>query len=375
MRRFLKVNGAGCLLVVLVWGLGFWGCAPKALRQPAGPMDTPQHHVFSGMTLLDKMDLDEAIREFNLALELDSTYSPGQEGLGLALGYKNDFDAAYDAMSKAKKYSKTKEEEAMAYVGFMRLHTLEKKKGWIDDVENYFHKAVGRVEAMPEAYYYMGIAYKEDYRFNEAEKDFKQVLAINKNLVGQADEQMKLVQKIQRAMPGTEVGKKLTLQEKITRADCAAIFVHELRLEKVFENAGRPKGQQRPLPEDVKNHPLRTDVETIVGIGLRGLEVFPDGDFRPDDPVTRGVYAMMMEDIICAVTHDNGLSTKYIGTPSPFPDVSSDLPYFNAVMVCTTRGIMEAEDIRTGQFNPKGDVGGADALLIIRRLKETLKIF
>jgi hypothetical protein len=42
-------------------------------------------------------------------------------------------------------------------------------------------------------------------------------------------------------------------------------------------------------------------------------------------------------------------------------------------MVVTSRGIMEAKDITTGEFAPMGPVAGADALLMIRKIKEELK--
>ncbi len=42
-------------------------------------------------------------------------------------------------------------------------------------------------------------------------------------------------------------------------------------------------------------------------------------------------------------------------------------------MVVTSRGIMEAMDITTGEFAPLAPVPGADALLIIRKIKEELK--
>ena len=42
-------------------------------------------------------------------------------------------------------------------------------------------------------------------------------------------------------------------------------------------------------------------------------------------------------------------------------------------MVVTSRGIMEAKDISTGEFAPMKSVPGVDALLIIRKVKEELK--
>lgn len=84
---------------------------------------------------------------------------------------------------------------------------------------------------------------------------------------------------------------------------------------------------------------------------------------------------MMIEDVLIKVTGDNALATKFIGQTSPFPDLRSDLPYFNAVMVVTSRGIMEAKDFTTGEFAPLSPVPGVDALLIIRKFKEELKFF
>ena len=84
---------------------------------------------------------------------------------------------------------------------------------------------------------------------------------------------------------------------------------------------------------------------------------------------------MMVEDILIKVTGDNALATKFIGQVSPFPDLRSDLPYFNAVMVLTSRGIMEAREFTSGEFAPLKPVPGADALLVIRKFKEELKIY
>ncbi len=118
---------------------------------------------------------------------------------------------------------------------------------------------------------------------------------------------------------------------------------------------------------------FKIDIEGILGIGLRGLENYPDGNFHPGELVTRAAFAMMLEDILIKVSGDNSLATKFIGSTSPFPDLRADLPYFNAIMVVTSRGIMEAKDMTSGEFAPLSPVAGVDALLIIRKIKEELK--
>ena len=106
---------------------------------------------------------------------------------------------------------------------------------------------------------------------------------------------------------------------------------------------------------------------------MRGLENYPDSNFHPAELVTRAAYAMMLEDVLIKVTGDNALATRFIGSRSPFPDLRPDLPYFNAVMVVTSRSIMEVKDLTTGEFAPLKSVAGVDALLMIRKLKDELK--
>ncbi len=80
----------------------------------------------------------------------------------------------------------------------------------------------------------------------------------------------------------------------------------------------------------------------------------------------------MLEDILIKVGGDDKLATKYIGAQSLFPDVRSDHYAFNAIMVVTSRGFIEA-DKATGEFRPGDSVSGADALLSIRAFKDQLK--
>lgn len=384
ISSFVFVGSIAVLLIIS-------GCAPK-VRAPVTTLDTPEHHVFSGMKLLEKGKLLDAEREFNLARELDPKYCPAYRGLGLVLGYKGDFEDAFKNMSKAEDLAEGKEEKALTYVGFMRLYTRQKGKDWLEDVEKHFKKArktLKDLPEMPDPYYYMGIAYKEAYKFSESAGAFKKVLEINKTLVGKADNQLKLVQKIERAMPGTLIGKKVALLEKVRRIDVAALFIQELKLDKVYEKFS-PKRidtsfkspgegsatRELPIPHDVRDHPLKTDVQIVINLGVKGLDTFPDGTFAPNEYIVRASYAMMIADIISTITNDPSLATKYIGSVSPFADVRNDVPYFNAVMVCTTRGVIEAKgDIRRNNFGPMDRVSGAEALLAIRRLKEDLKIF
>ena len=364
----------GLIVGVLLLG----GCAPMT-RVPITTLDTPEHHAYSGMRLLEKGKVADAEREFDSAMALDQKYAAAHRGLGIVLGYKGDSEAAFQYMSKAEELAEGKQEKALAYVGFMRLYTQQKGEGWLEEVESYFRKAMKTLRdlpEMPDPYYYMGIAYKEAFRFSDAAGAFKKVLEINKTLMREADRQLTLVKKIERAMPSTLIGKKVALVEKVRRIDIAALFIRELKLDKAYEGARPSRIGDVPIPPDVKDHPLKTDVQRVIKLGIKGLDTFPDGTFAPNESILRASYAMMIADIVSTLTNDPSLTNKYRGANSPFVDVRNDVPYFNAVMVCTTRGIIKAKGgMRQSIFGPMDSMSGAEALLAIRRLKEDLRLF
>ncbi len=376
------------MFIVMVIGAFVVSCGPAA-RKPTSQLDTPEHHVSTGLSLLKQARYVDALREFDLALELSPKFSLAHGGAGLAKAYQGDIKGAFEAMDKAWKYAKTDEEKTFAQVGYIRLHTMnrEDNKKWLDKARDAFDTAILIDPKSSAAYYFMGVAYKYGLDFSQSGQMFTKVLDLKTDYLKEADVEWTLVQKIQRAMPGTITGKKIAIVESITRADVAALFMEELRIDilykkrtpKTFDTSFKDpekfkaKKDSRITATDIDKHPLKADIEGILNLGVRGLENYPDNAFHPDELITRGQYAMMLEDIMIKVTGDDKLATKFIGSTSPFPDLRSDLPYFNAVMVVTSRGIMEAKDFTTGEFAPLAPVSGVDALLVIKKIKEELR--
>ncbi|MBM4330480.1 MAG: hypothetical protein FJ117_04495 [Deltaproteobacteria bacterium] len=378
------------IFVVLAFGVMMTSCA-KPPRKPEAALDTPEHHVFTGNRLLDKGDYAGAQRSFELALQLDRKYSPAYVGLGLVFANQKNFEKAFENMKKAKGLAEKPDDKVNAHVGMIRLYSLERKEKWIEKAIDEFEDAIKINPKSSAAYFFMGRAQKFAFNFDKAGEMFKKVLDLNDKYLIEADSEWKVVQKIQRAAPGSLIGKKIALIEEITRADVAALFIQELLLEKLYEKR-TPKrfdtAYQAPgkkfeadrivkaeAATDIQNHVLRADIDTVLRLGVRGLEPSPDHKFFPSAKINRAAYAMMIEDILIKVSGDEKLATKFVGSKSPFPDLRNDLPYFNAVMVMTTRGVMEAKDLSTGEFAPMGPVSGADALLIIRKLKDELRFF
>jgi len=365
-------------------------CGPKAVK-PVSEMDTPMHHFNAGVKFLDQGKYADANMSFDRSLALDPKFSKAYAGNSLASAYQGELKAANDSMKQAWSYAKNDDEKLFVHISRIRLYTLSMAdKDWLKDAKAEFDKAKKIDPRSSAAYYFMGIAYKNALDFPNAGQMFKQVIDFKGDYIKEADAEWNLTQKIQRAMPGTITGKKIAILERINRGDAAALFMEELKIDALYKKktlrtfdttfkdpeAARAAANAAPVTaKDIANHPLKTDIEGVLRIGVRGLEAYPDGSFHPGDMVDRATYAMMIEDVLIKVTGDNALATKFIGSASPFPDLRNDLPYFNSVMVVTSRGIMEAKDFSTGEFAPLSPVPGVDALLIIRKLKEELKIF
>jgi len=383
-RKILSIMSVVCLFFLLA-------CGPKPVA-PKAELDTPEHHVITGNKLLKAGEIDKAFKEFNRAKMLAPGYSPAYVGLGLVCSLKGDFKKGFASMDKAENYAKGEKQAVTVNVGYMRLYIMGKEKvdkDWLDEVEDY-HKDVTKLAPdCSEAHFYMGIAYKMSYNFQGAAKQFTKVLELDKGFVEEADKEYAIIQKIERAMPGTSVGKKIALLEKITRADVAALFIEELRVDELFKNR-TPKefdtSFKSPEKEfktgeyikiapatDIADHVLKADIDAVMEIGIKGLQPYPDHTFKPYEMINRAEFAMMIEDIMIKITSVEELATRFIGSVSPFPDLRNDLPYFNAVILCTTRGIMVAKDLRSGEFDAMGDVSGAEALLSLRVLKTQLQ--
>ena len=128
------------------------------------------------------------------------------------------------------------------------------------------------------------------------------------------------------------------------------------------------------LANDIADHPFKNDIEEVLKTGVRGLENDPNGNFKPGEVISRGEYAIMLEDILIKLTGEKDIAARYVNSKSLFADVPSDMPYFKAIISVTSREIMQVKNIKTGEFAPLKPLSGLEALLSIHKLKEKLEI-
>jgi hypothetical protein len=427
-----KIGTLISLFILCAIVLFLISCGPKA-RVAVSQLDTPGNHTFTGLKLLDQEKYDDARREFEMATQLDAKYSKAYTGMALVNIYSGNFNTASENLANGLKYAKNDDEKLFVNVAKIRYHTLNKSdQKWLELAKNQFDEAVVTDPKYSPAYYFMGLAYKDALEFNQASQMFSQVIQLKTEHMADADAQLKFLQKVHLAMPATEAGKKIALVERITRADAAAIFMEELKIKDLYKKP-EPKVSVTPLKDkekvstevketekvsievknvekvstelkqtekvptevpplpstppsppvtvpvkllakDIADHPLKTDIEGILETGVRGLENDPKDNFNPGEIISRGEYAIMLEDVLIKLTGEKDLAARYVNSKSLFPDVPADMPYFNAIIAVTSRGIMEAKNTKTGEFAPLKPVTGVEALLIIRKLKKELKL-
>jgi len=374
------------LTLALVFAIG---CAPKA-RKAGGYLDTPQSHCKEGMKYYNDGKFDKAQEEFNLATSLDAKFAPAYAGLALVMAEKGDFKEAIKLADKCQSLDNKIVDGFIAKaIVITKQNEGKPAKQWLKDVEKEYERALKIDPQNSEVFYRRGVCYKKAYEFGKASDDFRKVLDLKKDWTREADDQWQLVQMIERAAPGTDVGKRIALVEKIGRADIAALFVSELQIDKLvekkrpknYDNSYKAPGDAREMKvdsltkmadvTDISNHWAKNFISDVVDLKIRGLEPYPDHTFHPDQLVNRGEYALVVEEAIIAILHDPSLATKHIGGESRFPDVNPSYPAYNAICNAVDKGVMTAE--MNGEFGVSKSVSGPEALLVIRKLKELAK--
>jgi len=381
MKNYIKYSAVAIIALIFILS----GCGPKPIPQQS-ILDTPQNHYKQGLRELDRGDIDNAKMEFDRAIKLSPSYAGGYVGLALVHSSKNEFDLAFKMIDKAIGKDKNFVD---AYIAEGRIITQQKKdKDWIKKAEKSFKKALKISPDSYKAMFYLGVAYKEAFLFDKAADTFRKVIASKGDYSKAADKEWELVQKIQRAEPGTELGKKIALIPEIDRSDLAVLLIEELKILTILEKK-RPKTYDTNFraPEDklemkkreaeqakitdIQNHWAKTWIKQVADNGI--MEKFPDNTFRPDEKITRSNFAMVLQNLLILVTGDKSLSTKYIGSPARFPDVNPSHYSYNAICLAVDRGFMSTKDLN-GEFGFKDHVSGADALLMIRKFQNALRL-
>ena len=198
--RSVKAKKAMRIALGVFCCIGFLlgGCGSRSGLVPESTLGTPEHYVFNGFALLRMDRAEDAQREFEQALRLDPKCSGAYRGLGWIEGRRGDFSSAFATMSRAKELAEKNMEKALVEVGFMGLYTLQKGPDWVQRMEQCFRSASSLEEDLPEAYFQLGVAYKQAGRYADAETAFKKVVWIHGSLLSEAKQELESLQPAKR---------------------------------------------------------------------------------------------------------------------------------------------------------------------------------
>lgn len=167
--------------LVLLFMLTFLSCGPDTIFLQL-KLDTPEHHVATGMKFLESGKMPDAFREFDRAKELDPNYSPAYVGMGLVYGFQEDFDKSFQYMQTAALNAKGTKQTIGTHVGMMRLYLMGQEKidvNWLLHVNKAFDSAIAISGNIPDPYYYMGMAYKLSSNFEKSIPLFLKVIELD----------------------------------------------------------------------------------------------------------------------------------------------------------------------------------------------------
>ncbi|MBU2644203.1 S-layer homology domain-containing protein [bacterium] len=408
MKNKQKRNRGLVFGMILILALVIAACssAPEKKRSQTGLMDTPAFHVQRGDDALLKSQYEAARSAYKKALSLDGKYSPALSGLAAATAYEVSrpgvsdqsrqqvLQEAISQIEQALDNATTSVDQSRAHSFAMQVYLalqLPSDK-WYENVKEHFEKAQDLTPDDPAPVFFMARAEAAGHNYNEAAQLYQKVLEAGGQYEARANSELERIQRIQRALPGSSFGNRIANVEKITRADIAGLFIAELKLDRLYRDQLEKQGGGYQVPQsqrkmnmdplekypeavDISGHPLEAAIKEVMALGIKGLSPDPSHKFYPDQEFKRAEFALLIQDILIKITRDPSLATRFIGEPSPFPDVSPDVWYYNAVRTVIQRGLMQVDNKVTGSFSPLAPVSGADALLTIRNLKEILKAY
>ena len=365
-------------LVFWIAALFIAGCAKKPPITPESEVDKPEYHYLQGMSSLEKEDFSSAIASFERSVGIDTKFGDGYAGLALTYAEMGQKTKAKDNLEKS---FDCEPKTARMYLLKGRVITrLQSGKKWLKKAIDSFDKA-NELDADPsKIYFYRGMAYQSAKQYESAAAEYRKVIDKKGAFTEKADERYKKMQILVRVSPGTVVGESIAVMGKITRAELAALLCTEFKIEEVYNRFGihhydltySPyEKTELNLPKDATDHWANQWIILILELGV--MEIYPDGQFKPDAPLKRYEYAMAVQSILVNLQKDREMARKYIGEKSRFPDVKADHFAYNAMALGAERGIITPDKIN-GVYKPEAPVSGLEALEIIKIFRNKLTI-
>jgi len=359
------------LNTVILLGFVFLGSCGHKGSLLKTRVSSPTHHVEVGTVFLEKGKISEAQRQFLLALEEDPGLVKAYVGLALVKAYQKDQNAAWAKIEEAKKMVKTDDDKIDVYKGEIHLVYLLFTPKMLPKAEKAFKQIMNLRPGDASACFYMALLYERAFLFDKSLSLLDRVLKTENPFVLKAYNEIDKIAKIKKAQPLTEVGKEIGLKDVITKADMAALLVHELHLPQLIEVIP----DSLPTAKDVLGERFAKEILAIIPLEIRELSATIDGYFEPQQKLTKASFCEILQDILVRVTGNRQLRHRFQRVRSPYKDLDPKVPYYNACILGLVKGFVLPQDRSNRIFGPLNPVSGADALLALKRLRQEARIF
>jgi hypothetical protein len=311
--------------------------------------------------------------DFNNAKAIDSTYAPAISGLALIAATKGNNDEALKLAEMAK--GMNSKDPYVFIVKALVLETINLKNGspgaWLSEAKQEYSQAISLNEKSPEPYFHRAHMYKKLFQLSEATADFQKIVDLGTRHVSKAQFQLSLIESIQEASPESEIGRKIALSDKVT--------FHEIGQLLETETVGAKTSVSEPPPAMVSDSGTdSTDISLNINestITQRGttLRNLTEASLNSRNTITRGEFAIIVEEMIIGITGDTYLKNRYKGASrSRFLDVPASHPAYSSICTTIEKKIMQLKEKQL--FGPDKPLTGPDALLITKKLKNMGKM-
>jgi tetratricopeptide (TPR) repeat protein len=334
-------------------------------------ISSPQYHVEIGMVLFELGKTKEAENEFWLALKRDPHLVKAYVGMALVEATNNKQQEAFNFIKKAEEIAKDKEEIVNVNLGKIRVIYISYTPKFLPMAEKAFAQIMDITPGYPPAYFYMALVYEKAFQFDKALSFLDKVLKSENALVLRAYNEIDKITKIKKAQPLTNIGKEIGLKDAITRADMAALLVHELKLLQILEIPHA----SLPIIRDISGERFTKEIIAIAPYHIDELSVTVDGYFDPQLKITKASFCEILQDLYIRISGNKSLRNRFKNIRSPYKDLDPRAPYYNACILGLIKGFVLPKDRLNKKFGPLSPVSGADALVGLKRLRIELRIF
>lgn len=319
-----------------------------------------------------------ARRAFRLVLRRNDENLDAMDGLARVALAIEDWNDGFEAVSDALELVTRDKAQQRRFKSLeIALETGEAKFGWYLRAYNIYHRQLqDDPAAWSDGDFALAIARsamagfkrEEDDRYlDEAVRYLRRAVSSGGSSGGEASILLAQVEKVYRASLGNEAIAKYAFSNTLSRAEVVDLIYNKMKLTQLLPGVSRRNSGEtgKDGSNDYSDHPLAKDILDLHRRNVRGVTIV-NGVFRPDNPISREEFALLLEDLIVAKSGNKRLARSFIGSPSPFGDLDPARISFNAFMTATSRGLLHPDS--EGNIHPTTPMSGADAILALRTL-------